>query len=168
MAHLSPASLFLPQAPNTNMPALRDIPIKLIIGAGKAAPTPPVGPALGSKGVKAIDFCKEFNARTAHYKQEVPIPVNIIVHPDRTFSFSIKSPTTSWLLLQAVGKEKGSDSLGKGKFQKKGSLGELSLKHIYEIAKIKKTDAAHADMPLKNVCKGVIGTARSLGIKVVL
>ncbi|QPG73585.1 hypothetical protein FOA43_000897 [Brettanomyces nanus] len=149
------------------MPALTDVPIKLIIGAGKAAPTPPVGPALGSKGVKAIDFCREFNARTAHYKPEVPIPVKVNVHPDRTFNFSIKSPTTSWLLLQASEKQKGSDSLGKGRFEKQGYLSELSLKHIYEVAKIKKTDAAHSDMPLKDICKGVISTARALGIKVV-
>ncbi|VEU21658.1 DEKNAAC102544 [Brettanomyces naardenensis] len=149
------------------MSALRDVPIKLVIGAGKAAPTPPVGPALGSKGVKAIDFCREFNARTAHYKADVPIPVRITVHPDRTFNFDIKAPSTSWLLLQASGKTKGSDSVGKGRFEKQGYLSELSLKHIYEIAKIKQTDAAHADMPLKDICKGVIGTARALGINVV-
>lgn len=150
------------------MSALRDVPIKLIIGAGKAAPTPPVGPALGSKGVKAIDFCKEFNARTAQYKPEVPIPVRITVHPDRTFNFNLKSPSTSWLLLQTAQQAKGSDQIGKGKFAAKGNLAEISLKHIYEVAKIKKTDAAHADMPLKDICKSVISTARSLGIKVVV
>lgn len=146
---------------------LKDVSVKLIVGAGKAAPTPPVGPALGSKGIKAIDFCKEFNARTAHYNVDVPIPVKLTVRPDRTFSFVTKSPTTSWLLLQVIGKEKGADTLGKGKFAKQGYLGTVSLKHVYEIAKIKKTDDTHADIPLKEICKSVISTARTLGIQVV-
>ena len=80
--------------------------VKLVVEAGKAAPAPPVGPALGSKGVKAIDFCKEFNARTAIYNQGVPIPVIIQVKPDRTFTFEMKSPPTSWLLMKAAGVEK--------------------------------------------------------------
>lgn len=146
---------------------LKDVSVKLIVGAGKAAPTPPVGPALGSKGVKAIDFCKEFNARTAYYQVDVPIPVKLTVRPDRSFSFDIRSPTTSWLLLQTIGKDKGSDTLGKGKFEKQGYLGEISLKHVYEIAKIKKTDDTHATIPLKDICKSVISTARTLGINVV-
>ncbi|KAG0673716.1 hypothetical protein C6P40_002243 [Pichia californica] len=145
---------------------LKDISVKLIVGAGKAAPTPPVGPALGSKGIKAIDFCKEFNARTSHYTVDVPIPVKLTVRPDRTFSFLTKSPTTSWLLLQIIGESKGSDTLGKGKFIKKGYLGTVSLKHIYEIAKIKKSDDTHSNIPLKDICKSVISTAKTLGIKV--
>ncbi|ODQ47332.1 hypothetical protein PICMEDRAFT_71414 [Pichia membranifaciens NRRL Y-2026] len=147
---------------------LKDVSVKLIVGAGKAAPTPPVGPALGSKGIKAIDFCKEFNARTAHYTVDVPIPVKLTVRPDRTFTFVTRSPTTSWMLLQVIGKDKGSDTLGKGKFAKQGYLGTISLKHIYEIAKIKKSDETHASIPLKDVCKSVISTARTLGIQVVL
>ena len=105
--------------------------VKLVVEAGKAAPAPPVGPALGSKGVKAIDFCKEFNARTAIYNQGMPIPVIIQVKPDRTFTFEMKSPPTSWLLMKAAGVEKGS-----GKALKE-PVGEVSLKHIWEIAKIK-------------------------------
>lgn len=147
--------------------AAKSIPIKLIVGAGKAAPTPPVGPALGAHGIKAIDFCKEFNARTASYHPDTPIPTKIICNPDRTFSFSISSPTTAWLLLQAIGKDKGAAELGKGRGKKQGYLAQLSLKHIYEIAKIKKTDAVLADLPLETVCKSVIGTAKSLGIEVV-
>lgn len=146
---------------------LKDVTVKLIVGAGKAAPTPPVGPALGSKGVKAIDFCKEFNARTAQYVMDVPIPVKLIVRPDRTFSFTTKSPTTSWLLLQLIGKDKGADTLGKGKFAKQGYLGTISLKHVYEVAKIKKSDETHAEIPLKEICKSVISTAKTLGIQVV-
>lgn len=147
---------------------LKDVSVKLIVGAGKAAPTPPVGPALGSKGVKAIDFCKEFNARTAHYVTDVPIPVKLVVRPDRSFTFKTQSPTTSWLLLQVIGKDKGADTLGKGKFAKQGYLGTVSLKEIYEIAKIKKSDETHATIPLKEICKSVISTAKTLGIEVVV
>lgn len=147
---------------------LKDVSVKLIVGAGKAAPTPPVGPALGSKGVKAIDFCKEFNARTAHYNMDVPIPVKLTVRPDRSFSFTLRSPSTSWLLLQLIGKEKGGDTIGKGKFEKSGYLGEISLKHVYEVAKIKKSDDVHKDVPIKDICKSVISTARTLGINVIV
>lgn len=113
--------------------AAKDVLVKLIVGAGQAAPAPPVGPALGSKGVKAIDFCKEFNARTAHLNTGVPTPALVTVKPDRSFTFEVKSPPTSWLLLQAAGLEKGSQD------PKREKIGKLSLKHIYEIAKIKKT-----------------------------
>lgn len=113
--------------------AAKNVLIKLIVGAGQAAPAPPVGPALGSKGVKAIDFCKEFNARTAHLNPGVPIPTVVTVRPDRTFSFETKSPPTAWLVLQAAGAAKG---IASGKDPK---VGTISLKHVYEIAKIKKT-----------------------------
>lgn len=111
----------------------KDVLIKLIVGAAQATPSPPVGPALGSKGVKAIDFCKEFNARTAHYNPGVPIPTLVSVKPDRTFTFEIKSPPTAWLILQAAGAAKGIASA------KDPKVGTISLKHVYEIAKIKKT-----------------------------
>ena len=87
--------------------ALKNVIVKLIVGAGQAAPSPPVGPALGSKGIKAIDFCKEFNARTASYQPGTPIPVLITIKPDRTFQFEMKSPPTGFLLLKALGLEKG-------------------------------------------------------------
>ncbi|KAH3661880.1 hypothetical protein OGAPHI_006059 [Ogataea philodendri] len=134
--------------------------IKLIVGAGQAAPTPPVGPALGSKGVKAIDFCKEFNARTAHFQPGVPIPTKVTVKPDRTFSFDIKTPTTAWLLMKAAGIEKGEPGLRK-------STVKLSLKHIYEIAKIKQKDDQLKNVSLENICKSVVETAKSIGVHVV-
>lgn len=111
----------------------KNVLIKLIVGAGQAAPAPPVGPALGSRGVKAIDFCKEFNARTSHLNPGVPIPTVVTVMPDRTFNFEIKSPPTAWLVLQAAGASKGIASA------KDPKVGTISLKHVYEIAKIKKT-----------------------------
>ncbi|ODV78777.1 Mitochondrial/chloroplast ribosomal protein L11 [Suhomyces tanzawaensis NRRL Y-17324] len=135
--------------------------IKLIVGAGKAAPAPPVGPALGSKGVKAIDFCKEFNARTAHYQPGTPIPCVLNVKADRTFTFEMKSPPTSWLLMQAAGVSQGAGKAGHE------NVGEISLKHIYEIAKIKKTDERHKDVDLKSVVGAVLSTAEAVGITVV-
>jgi large subunit ribosomal protein L11 len=144
--------------------ALKNVFVKLIVGAGQAAPTPPVGPALGSKGVKAIDFCKEFNARTASYVPGVPIPVSLIVKPDRSFQFELKSPPTGYLLLKAAGIEKGAAEVGPGK----PFAGEISLKHAYEIAKIKKTDDRHRSVEMENIVKSVIATAKSMGINVVV
>ncbi|EMG45541.1 MRPL19 54S ribosomal protein L19 [Candida maltosa Xu316] len=133
--------------------------VKLVVEAGKAAPAPPVGPALGSKGVKAIDFCKEFNARTAIYNEGTPIPVLIQVKPDRTFTFMLKSPVTSWLLFKAAGITKGGS--------KTEPAGEISLKHVWEIAKIKKTDELHKDVDMRAIVGSVISTAKQAGIKVV-
>mgnify|MGYP003180577141 CR=1 FL=1 len=144
---------------------LRNILVKLIVGAGQAAPSPPVGPALGSKGIKAIDFCKEFNARTASFHPGTPIPVLITIKPDRSFSFEMKSPPTGYLLLKALGKEKGHSQ--PNILNSSNTVGELSLKHIYEIAKIKKTDGRHASLETEGIVKSVIGVAKSMGIKVV-
>lgn len=145
--------------------AAKNLLVKLIVGAGQAAPSPPVGPALGSKGIKAMDFCKEFNARTANYQPGTPIPVLITIKPDRSFSFEMKSPPTGYLLLKALG-------IGKGHGQpnvntKEGTIGTLSLKHVYEIAKIKKTDGRHAMLELEGIVKSTVGVAKSMGIKIV-
>lgn len=139
----------------------KNVLIKLIVGAGQAAPSPPVGPALGSKGVKAIDFCKEFNARSAHYNPGTPIPILMTVKPDRSFSFEMKSPPTSWLIMKAAGISKGSDKPGHN------IVGTISLKHIYEIAKIKKTDERHKDKELRSICSSIILTAKVVGVEVV-
>ncbi|SCV02534.1 LAMI_0H00276g1_1 [Lachancea mirantina] len=145
---------------------LKNVLVKLIVGAGQAAPSPPVGPALGSKGVKAIDFCKEFNARTSSYQPGTPVPVLITIKPDRSYTFEMKSPPTGYLLLKAIGKEKG---MSQPNVQSPtNTLGQLSLKHVYEIAKIKKTDGRHASIEMESIVKSVIGVAKSLGIKVVL
>ncbi|CCD25658.1 mitochondrial 54S ribosomal protein uL11m NDAI_0F03400 [Naumovozyma dairenensis CBS 421] len=143
----------------------KNVLVKLIVGAGQAAPSPPVGPALGSKGIKAMDFCKEFNARSANYKPGVPIPVLITIKPDRSFQFEMKSPPTGYLLLKAIGKEKGH---GQPDIRNKDRIiGELSLKHIYEIAKIKQTDERHALLETKGIVTSIIGVAKSMGIKVI-
>lgn len=139
--------------------------IKLIVEAGKAAPTPPVGPALGSKGIKAMDFCKDFNNKTSHYKQGIPIPVLITVKPDRTFNFELKSPPTGFLLLKALKLEKGASKANLS--TKEGNVGKLSLKHVYAIAKIKQTDERHKNISMENIVKSVIGVAKSMGIEIV-
>jgi large subunit ribosomal protein L11 len=109
------------------------IPVKFICPAGQASASPPIGPVLGSRGLKAVDFCKEFNARTAHYIPGTPMQIEMIVQrAARTFTFDIKSPPTSWLLLRCAGVEKGATNPGKETVGK-----PVSLKHVYEIAKIK-------------------------------
>ncbi len=134
---------------------------RLIVGAGKAAPTPPVGPALGAKGVKSMDFCKEFNALTAHISPGTPIPTIITIQPDRSFTFATKTPTTSYLLKRVTGIEKGPA-------HPSHILATISLKHVYEIAKIKQTDAHLSQIPLENIARMIIGTAKALGIQVIL
>ncbi|KAI9294657.1 50S ribosomal protein L11 [Neoconidiobolus thromboides FSU 785] len=135
--------------------------LKLIVPAGKASPSPPVGPALGQRGIKSMDFCKQFNDRTKDFETGVPIPVVISVKPDRTFSFINKSPPTSFLLKRAAGVEKGASTPGTQ------VVGQVSLKHIYEIALIKQQDPNLASLSLRNICSAIIGSAKSAGIKVV-
>jgi len=138
--------------------------VKLIVGAGQATPSPPVGPALGSKGVKSIDFCKEFNARTAHMTPGIPIPARVTVRPDRSFHFEIRTPTTSYLLLKAANVE-----LKKGKLKGKSGneiVGTISLKHVFEIAKIKQSELRLSGLSLEGLCKSVISSAKSVGVEV--
>ncbi|KAJ1836428.1 mitochondrial 54S ribosomal protein YmL19 [Coemansia sp. RSA 2703] len=135
--------------------------LKLIVPAGKAMPSPPVGPALGQRGVKSMDFCKQFNDRTKDLITETPTPVAISIKPDRTFTFDIKSPPTSWLLKKAAGVAKGASQPGKD------IVGTVSLKHIYAISQIKSKDPAMSHIALHKICKSVISTAKSAGIKVV-
>lgn len=192
--------------------------VKLIVGAGQAAPTPPVGPALGSKGVKSMDFCKvrlhvhptrfravdhcpdtptqEFNARTANYVPGTPIPARVTVRPDRSFSFEIRTPPTASLLLAAAGakvtKNKirgagnvpgpynklGLAGMGKGSLTGSGSsaapgnaatgtVGQVSLKHVFEIAKIKQSETRLSGMTLEGMVKSVVAQAGSMGVVVV-
>jgi large subunit ribosomal protein L11 len=134
--------------------------VKLWVGAGQAAPSPPIGPALGQRGVKAIDFCKQFNDRTKDYITGTPMRVHIAVNPDRTFSFNVGPPSTGYLLKKATGIEKGSSNPGKE------VCGVVSMKHIYEIAKIKQQDAALKEVKLEKICKSIASSAKSMGIKV--
>ncbi|KAI9796855.1 MAG: hypothetical protein M1835_002959 [Candelina submexicana] len=141
--------------------------VKLIVGAGQASPSPPVGPALGSKGVKSMDFCKEFNARTAHIAVGVPIPARVTVRPDRSFHFELRTPTTSHLLLNAAGVKERKGKIRGAMEPGKESVGEVSLKHVYEIAKLKQTELRLSGLSLEGLCKSVIAQAQSIGITVV-
>jgi large subunit ribosomal protein L11 len=108
-----------------------------------------------------MDFCKEFNARTAHIEPGVPTPTLITVQPDRTFSFLIKTPPTSYFLKKAAGIEKGASRPGHE------ITGTISLKHVYEIAKIKATDEHLKHLTLEAIARTIVGSARSLGIHIV-
>ncbi|MBI5492081.1 MAG: 50S ribosomal protein L11 [Deltaproteobacteria bacterium] len=131
--------------------------IKLQIPAGKANPSPPVGPALGQHGVNIMEFCKTFNARTQSQEGMV-IPVVITVYADRSFSFITKTPPASILLLKAAGVEKGSKEPNKEK------VGKVTKKQVEEIAKLKLPDLTAGS--LEAAIKTVEGTARSMGITV--
>ena len=135
--------------------------IRLTVPSRKATPSPPVGPALGQRGIKAIDFCKSFNDKTKAYIEGLPIPVNIYVKPDKSYTFVVKSPSTSYFLKLAAGVEKGSQRTSDT------IVGQVSLKHIYEIAKIKSTDPGMDSYDHHQVARMVAGQATSMGIKVV-
>jgi large subunit ribosomal protein L11 len=131
--------------------------IKLQIPAGAANPSPPVGPALGQRGVNIMEFCKAFNAQTQNM-QGLVIPVIVTVYADRSFSFVTKSPPASILLLKAAGLEKGSPTPNKSK------VGKVSRKQVEEIATTKVKDLTAKD--LEAAMRTVEGTARSMGIDI--
>ena len=132
--------------------------VKLQIPAGEATPAPPVGPALGQQGVNIMDFCKNFNARTASQKGLI-IPVVITVYADRSYTFITKTPPASILLLKAAGIPKGSGTPNKEK------VGKVTKAQVEEIARTKMPDLNAADLPA--AIRVVEGTARSMGIEVV-
>jgi len=131
--------------------------IKLQIPAGAANPSPPVGPALGQRGVNIMEFCKAFNAQTQNM-QGLVIPVIVTVYADRSFTFLTKSPPASILLLKAAGLEKGSATPNKNK------VGKVTRAQVEEIAKTKLKDLTAAD--LAAAVNTVAGTARSMGIEI--
>ena len=131
--------------------------IKMQIPAGKANPAPPVGPALGQHGVNIMEFCKAFNAKTQEQGGKL-IPVVITVYADRSFSFITKTPPVANLILDAIGVKKGSG------VPQKDKVGEINLKQIEEIAKIKLPDLN--TNKLESAMMMVKGTARSMGVVV--
>ena len=132
--------------------------IKLQIPAGRATPSPPVGPALGQRGLNIMEFCKAFNAQTQNMEPGMPIPVIITAYQDRTFSFITKTPPASILLIKAAGVEKGSGNPNKDK------VGKVTKKQVIEIAKLKMPDLTAAN--LDAAVRTIEGTARSMGIVV--
>lgn len=135
--------------------------LRMTVPAGKASPQPPIGPALGQRGVNIMDFCKQFNERTKTLQPETPVPVVLRVNPkDRSFSFVTSNPPTSFFLKKAAGISKGASTHG-------AAAGTVTVRQIYEIAKIKQKDEALAHLSLENICNSVAGSARSMGITVV-
>jgi len=131
--------------------------IKLQVPAGKANPSPPVGPALGQHGVNIMEFCKAFNAKTDGFEQGMPIPVVITVYSDRSFTFITKTPPASVLLKKAAGLEKGS---GRPNTEKVGTVTRAQLE---EIAKTKEPDLTAASMDA--AVRTIAGTAHRMGLE---
>ena len=132
--------------------------LKLQLPAGKATPAPPVGPALGQRGINIMEFVKAFNAKTADQVGMI-IPVVITVYADRSFSFVLKTPAASILIKKAAGKEKGSAVPNKDK------VGKLTKKQVQDIAALKMPDLNAND--IEAAMKMIEGTARSMGIEIV-
>ncbi|GAB2279931.1 hypothetical protein Dimus_014566 [Dionaea muscipula] len=134
--------------------------IRLTVPAGAARPAPPVGPALGQYRLNLMAFCKDFNARTQKYKPDTPMGVTITAYKDNTFDFTVKSPSVTWYLKKAAGIDLGSSRPGHL------TASTVTLKHVYEIAKVKQADPNCQHIPLESICKSIIGTANSMGIRV--
>lgn len=133
--------------------------IKLQIPAGKANPSPPVGPALGQRGLNIMEFCKAFNAATQKMEPGMPIPVTITVYQDRTFTFTMKQPPVSYFLKKAVGMAKGGGEAGRKK------AGQVKKSQIKEIAGKKMVDMnCHT---VDAAAAMIEGQARSMGLEVV-
>ena len=132
--------------------------VKLQVPAGKANPSPPIGPALGQQGVNIMEFCKQFNAATQKLEKGLPIPTVITVYSDRSFTFVMKSPPAAVLIRKAIGIEKGSGTPNTAK------VGKISRKQLEEIAKTKNADLTAAD--LDAAVRTIAGSARSMGVDV--
>ncbi len=133
--------------------------VKLQIKGGAANPSPPVGPALGQQGVNIMEFCKAFNAQTqTPERQGKPLPVEITVFEDRSFTFIIKTPPASYLITVAAGIEKGSSTPNTNK------VGKINRKQLEDIAKVKMPDLNAAS--LEAAMRSIAGSARSMGVEV--
>ena len=132
--------------------------IKLQVAAGKANPSPPVGPALGQKGVNIMEFCKAFNAATQSMEVGMPIPVVITVYSDKSFTFITKTPPASVLLKKALGLKSGSKRPNTEK------VGKVTRQQLEDIAKAKEPDLTAAS--LEAALRTIAGTARSMGLDV--
>jgi large subunit ribosomal protein L11 len=133
--------------------------IKLQVPAGKANPSPPIGPALGQRGVNIMEFCKAFNASTQELENGMPIPTIITVYSDRSFTFVTKTPPATFLIKKAAGLKSGSKTPGKA------SAGTIKRSQLAEIAQTKMADLNAND--IEQATKIIEGSARSMGLEVV-
>lgn len=133
--------------------------VKLQIPAGKANPSPPVGPALGQRGLNIMEFCKAFNAATQNLEVGMPIPVVITAYTDRTFTFVTKTPPVSYFLKKAAGISKGSQTPGKN------VVGKITMDQVREIAQAKMADLNCSEV--ESAMAMVTGSARSMSLEVV-
>lgn len=133
--------------------------IKLQVPAGKANPSPPIGPALGQRGLNIMEFCKQFNAATQQLEQGMPIPVVITAFSDRSFTFVTKTPPASYFLRKAAGIEKGSPTTGRG------FVGKVTVDQLRKIAEQKMADLNANDVDA--AVEMIRGSARSMGLEVV-
>ena len=132
--------------------------IKLQVPAGQANPSPPIGPALGQRGLNIMEFCKNFNARTQNEEKCMPIPVTITVFSDKSFTFEMKTPPASYYLKKAAKLESGSKAPGRD------LAGSVTMAQVREIAKAKMKDLNAND--IEGAAKLIAGSARSMGIEV--
>ena len=134
----------------------------IVVPAGKASPQPPVGSALGQRGLKLMDFCKAFNDQTSHMKENLPIPVKVTSYADRTFTFDWFYPQSSHFIKAAAGCAKGAMKPGHQ------IVGRITVQQIYEIAclKIKDFDKKYKQISLRTLCRSLVGSCRSIGIEV--
>ena len=132
--------------------------INLQVKAGQANPAPPIGPALGQRGVNIMEFCKSFNAKTKDMEQGTPIPVKITVFSDRSFTFEMKTPPASHFLKKAAGIESGSKETGRT------VAGSVTMAQVRDIAKTKMKDLNTDD--LDAAANIIAGSARSMGLRV--
>jgi large subunit ribosomal protein L11 len=132
--------------------------IKLQVPAGSANPSPPIGPALGQRGLNIMEFCKSFNAKTQNEEKGMPIPVTITVFSDKSFAFEMKTPPASYFIKKAAKLESGSKAPGRD------VAGSVTMAQVREIAKTKMKDLNAVD--LEGATKLIAGSARSMGIEV--
>ena len=138
--------------------------INLQVPAGAANPSPPIGPALGQRGVNIMEFCKSFNAKTKDLEQGTPIPVKITVYSDRSFTFEMRTPPATYLIKKAAGmKPTGKPGSG-SKLPGRDVAGKISMAQLREIAKVKIKDMNTDD--LDQATRTMAGSARSMGLQV--
>lgn len=133
--------------------------IRLLINAGAAKPAPPVGPALGQAGLNIMGFCKEFNAKTSEFRDDVPLRVLISVYPDKTYDWQLKMPPASYFIKKAAGLQRGAGRPGHE------HVSSISLKHLYEIGRVKSQDMP--GVSLRGVVKTLMYQCHSMGVNVV-